>query len=129
MTFQAFPLIYQDLYGLSPGVCGLTFLTIGVGALLALCVFYAWDEYLTRAHERGEKWTTQEEYRRVPLACIGGPLFALSLFWLGWTSRKDIPFVVPMLAGIPFGMGYQLIFMALVSPPWLNKNGLGFDLT
>jgi hypothetical protein len=24
----------------------------------------------------------QEEYRRLPLACIGGPLFAISEFWL-----------------------------------------------
>jgi len=38
-----------------------------------------------------------------------------SLFWLGWTSRPSIPFYVPMLAGVPFGMGFVLIFMALLN--------------
>lgn len=115
MTFQAFPIIYQDLYGLSPGVEGLTFLTIGAGALCALPVFFGWDSFLQRAQEQGRPWTKREEYRRLPLACVGGPLFAISMFWIGWTAREDVPFFVPMLGGIPFGMGFQLIFMALLN--------------
>lgn len=116
MTFQAFPIIFQDVYGLSPGVEGLCFLPIGAGALCALPVFFGWDAFLEKAQAEGRPWTKKEEYRRVPLACIGGPLFVISLFWLGWASREDVPFWVPMLAGIPFGMGFQLIFMALVCP-------------
>lgn len=115
MTFQAFPIIYEDLYGLSAGIEGLTFLTIGVGALCALPIFFGWDAYLKHAQDADLPWTHKEEYRRVPLACLGGPLFVISLFWLGWTARADIPFVVPMLAGIPFGMGFMLIFMALLN--------------
>ncbi|KAK2610202.1 hypothetical protein N8I77_003652 [Diaporthe amygdali] len=115
MTFQAYPIIYQDLYGLSPGVEGLCFLTIGAGALCALPVFFGWDAYLKKAQDQGRPWTKKEEYRRVPLACLGGPLFVISLFWLGWSSREGVPFWVPMLAGIPFGMGFQLIFMALLN--------------
>lgn len=121
MTFQAYPIIFQEMYGLSPGVEGLCFLPIGAGALCALPVFFSWDAYLEKAQAEGRPWTKKEEYRRVPLACIGGPLFVISLFWLGWTSREGIPFWVPMLAGIPFGCGFQLIFMALVcspSPMW-----------
>lgn len=115
MTFQAFPIIYEDLYGLSPGVEGLTFLTIGSGSLCALPVFFGWGTFLQRAQEQGRPWTRREEYRRLPLACVGGPLFVVSLFWLGWTARADVPFVVPMLSGIPFGMGFSLIFMALLN--------------
>lgn len=115
MTFQSFPLIYQDLYGLSAGVEGLTFLTMGVGALCALPIFFGWDSYLRRAQEENRIWTKKEEYRRLPLACLGGPLFVISLFWLGWTARADIHFAVPMLSGIPFGMGFMLIFMALLN--------------
>lgn len=115
MTFQSFPLIYVDLYGLSAGVEGLTFLTMGVGALLTLPIFFCWDSYLKRAQEEDRPWTRKEEYRRLPLACLGGPLFTISLFWLGWTARADIPFAVPMLSGIPFGMGFMLIFMALLN--------------
>lgn len=115
MSFQAFPIIYEDLYDLSAGVEGLTFLTIGIGALCALPIFLGWDAYLRRAQEESRPWTKKEEYRRLPLACLGGPLFVISLFWLGWTARADIPFAVPMLSGIPFGMGFMLIFMALLN--------------
>lgn len=122
MTFQAYPIIFQDLYGLSPGMVGLVFLPIGLGALLALPIFYTWDSILSRAQARGAPWTRREESRRVPLAFIGGPCFVIGLFWLGWTSRPDVHFAVPMLAGIPFGAGFQLIFMGQFPKPTPGEN-------
>ncbi|KIH94350.1 major facilitator superfamily transporter multidrug resistance [Sporothrix brasiliensis 5110] len=107
MTFTAFPLVFVDIYKFSPGVEGLIFLAIGAGTLLSISIFYAYDNYLLNAIDRGEAWTKQEEYRRLPLACLGGPVFVISLFWLGWTARADISFVAPMLAGIPFGLGFM----------------------
>lgn len=114
MSFQAYPLIFQGVYGLSPGVCGLTYMAIGVGAVISIPVFWAYDEILLRAQARNAAWTRQEEYRRLPLACVGGPLFVISLFWLGWSARESVHFAVPMLAGIPFGIGFLCIFMALL---------------
>ncbi|QPH11195.1 hypothetical protein C2857_002852 [Epichloe festucae Fl1] len=115
MSFQAFPIIFRDLYGLSPGNTGLTYLPVGVGGALSLCVFWYWDNVLARAQQRGTSWAKREEFRRLPLAVLGGPLFVASLFWLGFSARTSVPFAVPMLAGIPFGMGYVLIFMALLN--------------
>ncbi|KAK3314680.1 major facilitator superfamily domain-containing protein [Apodospora peruviana] len=115
MSFEAFPIIFQGVYGLSPGQCGLTYLAIGAGSVLALPIFWTYDNFLRRAQSQNAAWTHQEEYRRLPLACIGGPMFVISLFWLGWTSRNDIHFVVPMLAGIPFGIGFMCIFQALLN--------------
>ncbi|KAI0384835.1 major facilitator superfamily transporter [Hypomontagnella monticulosa] len=115
MSFQAFPIIFQNVYGLSPGVTGLCYLPIGVGAILSLPIFFTYDHVLLRAQARGEPWSKKEEYRRVPLATLGGPLFVISLFWLGWSARSNVSFVVPMLAGIPFGGGFMLIFMALLN--------------
>jgi signal transduction histidine kinase len=53
--------------------------------------------------------------RRLPLACIAGPFFVISAFWLGWTSRESVHWIVPTLAGILFGMGYLCLFMALLN--------------
>jgi len=39
----------------------------------------------------------------------------ISCFWVGWTARKDVPWIVPALSGIPFGIGYLLLFMALLN--------------
>ncbi|KAK8863362.1 Polyamine transporter 3 [Apiospora arundinis] len=117
MSFQAFPRIFQGLYGLSPGVTGFSFLPLGGGCLLGLPLCFAWDHVLQRAQKQGKAWAKQEEYRRVPLAFLGGPLFVVSLLWLGWSARPEagVPFAVPMLAGIPFGMGYLLTFMGLIN--------------
>ncbi|KAJ4320454.1 hypothetical protein N0V84_005845 [Fusarium piperis] len=115
MSFQAFPIIFQDVYGLSPGVTGLAYLPIFGGAAITLPISWAWDNVLARATARDAPWVRREEYRRLPLACLGGPLFVISLFWLGWSAREDVSFVAPMMAGIPFGMGFMLIFMAMLN--------------
>lgn len=114
MSFAAFPIIFQQLYGLSLGQCGLVQLSIGAGCVLALPIYYMYEKVLRRAQANKRPWTAKEEYRRLPLAFLGGPLFVVSLFWLAWTSRVDVPFAVPMLAGIPFGMGFMCIFIALL---------------
>ncbi|PGH37043.1 hypothetical protein GX50_00026 [[Emmonsia] crescens] len=115
LYFQAYPIIFQGIYDMNTGVSGLMYLPIALGAVLSCVVFKWWDSYLYKAKVRGASWADIEEYRRLPLACIGGPLYVISLFWLGWTSSPSIHWAVPMLSGIPFGAGYMLIFMAMLN--------------
>jgi hypothetical protein len=115
MYFEAYAIVFEGIYQQSPGISGLMFLPIGGGALLSIGVFLWYDGFLRRAQVQRKPWTEREESRRLPLAFLGGPLLVIGLFWLGWTSRPSIPFYVPMLAGIPFGAGYVLIFMALLN--------------
>ena len=37
------------------------------------------------------------------------------MFWLGWSARPSVHWIVPLLAGIPYGIGYLLLFMALLN--------------
>jgi len=115
MYFEAYPIVFQGIYGMSTGVSGLMFLPIGLGACISTGIFMLYDSFLQRAKAHDKEWTRKEESRRLPLAYLGGPLYVIALFWLGWTSRADVPWVVPFLAGIPFGMGFVLIFMALLN--------------
>lgn len=46
---------------------------------------------------------------------IGGPIFAVSLFWLGFSAKASVHYAVPSLAGIGFGIGFQLIFMGMLN--------------
>ena len=113
--FEAYPLIFQGIYAQTPGVSGLMFLPIASGAIAAIGVFLYYDHILRRAQARQKPWAQEEDSRRLPLALLGGPLYVVALFWLGWTARESVPFWIPMLAGIPFGMGFILIFMALLN--------------
>lgn len=78
-------------------------------------IFLGYDWYRYRAKARNADWAMIEEFQRLPLACLGGPLYVLSLFWLGWSASREIHWIVPMLAGLPFGMGFFLIFVALIN--------------
>ena len=130
LFFEAYPIIFQGpTYHMNAGVSGLAFLPVLVGAFIALIIFLYYDGTLQRAKRDHKPWAQIEEYRRLPLALLGGPAYVISLFWLGWTSREDIHWIVPMLAGVPFGMGFMLIFMVSIlyllacSP---NSVSLGF---
>lgn len=114
---QAFPIIYTGVYGFTAGERGLTFLAIGVGSVIAFGIYLSWDAYLAHVGKKEvrPRWYGQEEYRRVPLACIGAPMLVLSLFWLGWTAKPEIHFMVPVAAAVPFGIAYLAIFMALLN--------------
>jgi hypothetical protein len=51
---------------------------------------------------------------------MAGPFFVLSCFWIGWTAappHNGTPthWAVPVCAGIPFGIGFLLLFMALLN--------------
>ncbi|KAL8830122.1 MAG: hypothetical protein Q9170_005882 [Blastenia crenularia] len=115
LYFEAYPLIFEGIYGFNTGTAGLPFLAIGVGAFLSTGIFMYWDLLLVRAKKANAPWTKVEEYRRLPLACIGGPLYVVSLFWLGWTANASVHWMVPIVSGIPFGVGFMLIFMALLN--------------
>ncbi|KAI3330336.1 major facilitator superfamily protein [Ustulina deusta] len=113
LYFGAYPVIFQGTYSLSDGVSALMFIPTGIGAVLAIVVFVAWDRFHRRSAEQGKIWALQEEYRRLPLACLGGPLFALSEFWLGWAAKPGVHWAIPALSGIPLGVGIDLTFLAL----------------
>jgi hypothetical protein len=114
MSFQAYPIIFQDLYGFTPGTGGLINLPIGAGCIISLPTLWLYDRILFRARKDKHSWVNVEEYRRLPMACLGGPLFALSLFWLGGSAQQDVSFAIPMIAGVPFGFGFLCIFTALM---------------
>nr|POE86557.1 polyamine transporter 3 [Quercus suber] len=106
-------MLFGEAIVLTTSEQGLTFLPIGVGAMFAGFIYLWWNSYLDRAKNRPQpaSWTRQEEYRRLPLACLGGPLFVVALFWLGWTARPSIHWIVPTLSAVPFGLAFLLIFM------------------
>ncbi|GAB1199125.1 hypothetical protein APSETT444_008470 [Aspergillus pseudonomiae] len=116
MTLQLTNLeMNADIYGMDPAKSGLCFLPIGVGAVVACVIFIWYDKFLSRAKARNVKWAHIEEYRRLPLACLGGPLYVVAIFFMGWTAFPSVHWSIPALSGIPFGAGYLLNFMAMAN--------------
>lgn len=112
LLFQAYPYIFQGIYGMSVSHSFLGFIPMGVGTVFALPICMWYDHVLYKAKEQGKAWANKEEFQRLPLACFAGPLLSVSLLWLAWSSRASVHWIVPMLAGLPFGIAANLIFIA-----------------
>ncbi|GKT41100.1 putative transporter [Colletotrichum spaethianum] len=115
LLFQAYPVIFQGFYDLSPGMAGLAFLPVVLGVFLALATFWTWTWYHDRQSKAGAKWAQKPINRRLPLACMAAPLMVIALFWLGWTVWPSTSPVVPMLSGVLFGWGFNLLFMGMIN--------------
>ncbi|KZZ98822.1 Major facilitator superfamily domain, general substrate transporter [Moelleriella libera RCEF 2490] len=115
LYFGVYPFVFRRTYGMSDGTASLMFLPVGLGAVLAIFIFMAWDRFHKVSVHRKKPWALREEYRRLPLACLGGPLFALSQFWLGWTARSDLHWAAPAMSGVALGAGIDLTFLALLN--------------
>ena len=130
LLFEAFPIVFIEGHHFSAGASGLTFLPIflgvSVGSLIVsfmvispyfpLTIFV---QYLAIFNPRYERFI--KEYapdpvppeKRLEIAFLGAPIFAVSFFWFGWTSYPSISYWVPMLAGGGLGLGTVLIFVSL----------------
>ena len=105
---EGFTFIYQDTYGISQGLTGLCFLSIIIGlfgASALVPLIHKWAKRdLQKIKEQGGDRLPPEF--RLWYSMLGGA-FALpiSLFWMGWTARPDIPIWSPLASSILFGYG------------------------
>ncbi|KAF3987383.1 hypothetical protein FT663_04478 [Candidozyma haemuli var. vulneris] len=121
--FEAFPIIFRGIYGMGIGVSGLPFIGVGVGLITGVACYIALDHIKffpknpdgTRGNfdEDGNPiWDAPES--RLLVAEVGSIFLPVALFWLAWTARESIHWIVPTLAGIPFGFGLIWVFFGIV---------------
>ena len=54
----------------------MAFIPIGVGSVIAGGIYLWWDDCVFKAREKSTPpaWSQKEEFIRLPLACLAGPL-------------------------------------------------------
>ncbi|KAF8510228.1 MFS general substrate transporter [Hysterangium stoloniferum] len=111
--FVAFPIVFEQHRRFSPGDTGLAFLGIALGQWIALATTPLQNSLYRKAMEKGGGTAVPEA--RLYVAVVGGIALPLSMFWFAWTSAPAIPAIVPILSGIPFGLGTILIMTTFVA--------------
>ncbi|KAK5129609.1 hypothetical protein LTR08_003040 [Meristemomyces frigidus] len=112
LCFVAYPIIFTDLRGWSPGMSGLAFCGIGVGSMTVIL-----GEPLIRRMIAAHKPDPESETGDPPpeamvsVVCIAAVLIPVGEIWFAWTGTPNIHWIVPILAGIPFGMGNCAVFI------------------
>ncbi|KAI9367378.1 major facilitator superfamily domain-containing protein [Aspergillus egyptiacus] len=117
--FQAYPMIFPKVYDFDIKTTSLAFLPLGVGACFTGFLAVYWDlKYASALHNNKPSLLRLDfgpELHRLPISCIGSISIVISLFWLAWTTTSSIHWIVPVFSGFLFGLGYQTIFISLLT--------------
>lgn len=113
MLFTIYPIVFQQRRGWNSGVGELPLIGTVVGAALGgLLIFWISSRDRKRL-ESGHKAVPED---RLPVAMVGGILFAVTMFWFAWTAEfNSIHWIVPTLAGVFLSMSILLIFVAYLN--------------
>ncbi|KAF4629983.1 hypothetical protein G7Y89_g8164 [Cudoniella acicularis] len=110
LFLTAYPIVFQQIHGMSPGVGGLPYFGMIIGMICAgIYVILTQPSYNRKlAANNGvpiPEW-------RLPPVIVGGLAFAAGLFWFGWSGYKESThWIVPTLSGLLTGFGLLAIFL------------------
>ncbi|KAJ5247482.1 major facilitator superfamily domain-containing protein, partial [Penicillium chermesinum] len=113
--FQAYPIIFEGTYGFDVAETSLTYIPIGIGAASSCIFSIFYDNFFEKAQNNQKPWASGPETQRLPLSCASAPCLTISLFWLAWSARPTIHWIVPVLSGVIFGLSYQATFISLLT--------------
>ncbi|KAJ5341105.1 hypothetical protein N7541_010229 [Penicillium brevicompactum] len=90
--FEAFPIVYQGMYGFNLGEMGLAFLAIVVGSIISFLVYnlYIYKIFVPKT-KRGQVQKPEDVLVPALFACFGP---AIGLFLFGWAADPRVHWIV-----------------------------------
>ncbi|THH04362.1 hypothetical protein EW145_g5577 [Phellinidium pouzarii] len=110
LAFQAFPIIFGEKHGFNVQMTGVSFLGIGIGLVIGTISQPFWNRLHQREAMKYEGNPPPE--LRLMMGMPGGVLVSLGLFWIAFTTFPGVPWIVPELGSVPFGLGIIYVFTA-----------------
>lgn len=110
LFLTAYPIVFQRIHGMTPGIGGLPYLGMVIGMITA-GIYIALTNPSYNRKLAANNGVPIPEWRLFPVI-IGGVSFSLGLFWFGWSGYKEsIHWIVPTLSGLLTGFGLLAIFL------------------
>jgi len=108
LTF--YPIVFQQIHGMNEGIGGLPYFGMIMGEVCAAIYMILVQGSYARKLEANNNIPIPEW--RLPPVIVGGVVFALGIFWFGWSGyRADIHWIAPTLSGLFTGFGIMAIFL------------------
>lgn len=129
--FEAFPLVYNNMYGFNLGELGLTFLSVTVGVVISVA-WYWWYIYFRVEPDIRANGLGNPERRLIPALFVTF-FVPIGLFIFGWTSRPEIHWIVSCIGIVITSIGIFLIiqciflYLPLVYPQYAASLFAGND--
>ncbi|KIW43125.1 uncharacterized protein PV06_04265 [Exophiala oligosperma] len=113
LTLEVFPIVFTDQRKYSPVVASLPFLGLFVGVLCALCINLGnQPRYIRQCRAANGKPVPEA---RLPPLAIGAVLMVIGLFWFGWNAAPRYSWVLPCVATVLIGAGFNTIFQQCIN--------------
>ncbi|KAJ6170116.1 hypothetical protein N7485_007462 [Penicillium canescens] len=111
LLFTTITPVFEETYGFSQGIVGLSYLGIGIGSILGLVILGATSDRLLN-YLSAKNGVRKPEYRLPPM--IPGSLFVpASLFMYGWSAYYHTHWIVPIIGTSLLGVGMLVSFMTV----------------
>ena len=129
--FEAFPLVYEEMYHFNLGELGLTFLSVTVGVVLAIAWYWWYIRYRLEPSIRAYGLGSPER-RLIPALYVTWSVPA-GLFLFGWTAREDVHWIVSCIgigitsAGIFLIIQCIFLYLSLSYPQYAASLFAGND--
>jgi hypothetical protein len=102
--------VFSEERGWAPGFVGLAFCGIGLGSVLVIAC-----EPLIRkmidAHKKDPETGRPPPEAMVSIVCIAAICIPAGELIFAWTCTPNVHWIVPILAGVPFGGGNAAVFI------------------
>ncbi|KAK6210012.1 hypothetical protein QIS74_11596 [Colletotrichum tabaci] len=109
MQFNSVGLAFRSVYGFSSAQVGGVYAAVIVGSVIGAVVTIFQDPVFRRLMPR--RMATPEG--RLYSACVESLFLPVGLFWFGWSSSPDVPWVVPALAIVSVTVGIFTVYLAV----------------
>ncbi|CAG8958175.1 hypothetical protein HYFRA_00000527 [Hymenoscyphus fraxineus] len=110
LFLTAYPIVFQQIHGMKPGVSGLPYFGMIIGMLIAGVYIILTQPSYNRKLLANNNVVIPEW--RLPPVIAGGISFTIGVFWFGWSGYKEsIHWIVPTLSGLFTGFGLLAIFL------------------
>jgi hypothetical protein len=114
LFFEAFPIVFGENRGWRLSMVGCSFLGMGVGLLIGNASTPLFDRLYARASAKAAaKGLETPPEARLPGCAVGATALPIGLFVFAWTCTPNVHWIVPIIASVPFGLGFQLIFTGM----------------
>ena len=107
---EAYPYVFEEIYGMNIGVGTLPFLGLFIGIVLALVFILSQQgSYVKKLKQNND--VPVPEWRLFPVL-VGAFAFTIGLFWFAWTAwTPSIHWMSPTASGVLIGFGILCIFL------------------
>lgn len=104
--------VFQNTYGWSLQISGLSYIGLGLGFISGQCLFgLLSDKIILRLQKRNNSVFRPE--MRLPLSIFFALFVPISFFWYGWSIKARTHWIVPIIGLFPFAFGMVGIFGTL----------------